>query len=851
MGLLMIQHFQPFIDSLLTANLVLPARSLDRTEFTSVMPTYQASGTLGPVDSGLERGKPCLSRAARSRTLPAFPLVRKLQYPGWTEGQPNVLEAQELPAPLPFRSMRPAQMISALSAVSPFRRLIHRRRSRTSFLGVATVVSAVALSRCACAAPRVTSAPTVALCRNVARTTELTPLPPVVSLLLSPSTVTSGELVWGTLTFETTGPHSVTLASSQPDLAEVPTSVTVPPGEQSASFWVKTRPVAQPVTVQITAPALGGTRSATLRLMPVGVSGISNGSVGFVPGGERLTGWIGLSGAAPPGGGLVALTSDGPGEVPPVVVIPPGATGAEFPIITYVVRESQKLLIQAPYGGSYGSGDLGSGSPRGVTAVWVWASGLDSLQIYPTRVRPGDVSDGIVVLWGSALDRYGSRIKLSSSRPDLVSVPAEVHIPYDRISVTFPVSVRPAAAAEGGSSVQIRGEYAGVTKTVSLTILGPEIVDLTLDRAAVVGGLPATGGVTISDVAPSGGLPVTVSSTDVAIPLPANVTVPAGRDAATFSVKTSPVSIDTVVTLSAAAGGATRTAALKVLAPVLADLSLQPGQIIAGNTATGTVTLNGPAPEGGMLVSLSSGDSAIATVPETVSVAAGSTTATFRLTAGAVDAPASVVITAATVRATQTATVQVLPEPLTAFTLLPTPVVGGRSATGVIVLSTVVPARGMTIAVASANRAVASVPAQVKVAAGKTMVTFPIKTNRMKSAAGVMITATAEGSFRTAILSVLPAGLKSLKLQPKAVRRGSLATVWVTLGMPAPVGGLSITVASNRPGVAGVPTSVVVPEGSTTVSFPVTTYATASPDTVVITASLGGAAQTVRLSVRR
>ena len=58
-------------------------------------------------------------------------------------------------------------------------------------------------------------------------------------------------------------------------------------------------------------------------------------------------------------------------------------------------------------------------------------------------------------------------------------------------------------------------------------------------------------------------------------------------------------------------------------------LMLAPSTILGGNTVQGTVILNSAAPSGGTIVSLSSTNTAIATVPSTVTVAAGQTSATF------------------------------------------------------------------------------------------------------------------------------------------------------------------------------------------------------------------------------
>ncbi len=68
------------------------------------------------------------------------------------------------------------------------------------------------------------------------------------------------------------------------------------------------------------------------------------------------------------------------------------------------------------------------------------------------------------------------------------------------------------------------------------------------------------------------------------------------------------------------------------LAGALVSLALNPTTVTAPNPSTGTVTLSGPAPTGGLAVTLTSSDTRKARVPATVTVAAGQSTATFTVT---------------------------------------------------------------------------------------------------------------------------------------------------------------------------------------------------------------------------
>ena len=130
---------------------------------------------------------------------------------------------------------------------------------------------------------------------------------------------------------------------------------------------------------------------------------------------------------------------------------------------------------------------------------------------------------------------------------------------------------------------------------------------------------------------------ITLSSSNTAVAtVPAAVTVPAGATGANFAVFTNVVTASTSVTISSAYGGATKSAVLTVTPPpTLSSVSLSPTSVTAGGISTGTVTLNMAAPANGAIVALSSSNPAIATVPASVTVAAGASNATFAVSTGA------------------------------------------------------------------------------------------------------------------------------------------------------------------------------------------------------------------------
>src|SRR5262249_40963592 len=120
-------------------------------------------------------------------------------------------------------------------------------------------------------------------------------------------------------------------------------------------------------------------------------------------------------------------------------------------------------------------------------------------------------------------------------------------------------------------------------------------------------------------VAPPGGAAVTLGSTNPALAsVPASVTIPAGANNARCAVtrQTTRAAADGTVL---AARSMTLRQTIQLLPPgALSTLSLAPSTVNGGDTSVGTVTLASAARAGGVLVTLSSTNTTVATVPPSV-----------------------------------------------------------------------------------------------------------------------------------------------------------------------------------------------------------------------------------------
>jgi hypothetical protein len=188
---------------------------------------------------------------------------------------------------------------------------------------------------------------------------------------------------------------------------------------------------------------------------------------------------------------------------------------------------------------------------------------------------------------------------------------------------------------------------------------------------------------------------------------------------------------------------------------LLAQVTLSPAFAIGGRSTSGLVQLGGPAPAEGAVVTLTSSNPALASVPATVTVAAGAASATFDIATSAVDAAGAATVTAAFNGVEQAAALSVLPAyTLTGLSINPGSQYGIFTVQGTLTLSN--PAdTSAVVQLSSANPAVASVPASVTVPAGATSVDFTIALRAVTADTLVTITATRGDVSLNAPITVL------------------------------------------------------------------------------------------------
>jgi hypothetical protein len=367
---------------------------------------------------------------------------------------------------------------------------------------------------------------------------------------------------------------------------------------------------------------------------------------------------------APAGSTTLTVTSSRTSVVPSPtgIRIIAGMTNVRFNLDTARVTSTQTVTI------TVSSGRGGSRSAT-LTVTPAGAAALGSLQAQPSSVFGGTDANGVVSLTpGTVAPSGGAVVSITNDNPSLVNTPLNVNIAAGQSSASFPIHTQQTGLT---TAVNITASYAGVSKSTTLTVAAPSngaaVAVVTLTPSTVVGGSTQAVRVqvTLDRPAPTEGATLTLSSSDPnVVRLPPSLNIAPGASSGFADFTTAAVSAATQVTVRATYGGSTQSAVLTVNpAPApdvtLTAVTLNPTIVTGGASAQGTVTLSGPA-QSATVVSLSS-SSAVASVPASITIPAGASSASFGVNTTSVASPVSVTVSAVSGSVTRTATLTVNP----------------------------------------------------------------------------------------------------------------------------------------------------------------------------------------------
>lgn len=289
------------------------------------------------------------------------------------------------------------------------------------------------------------------------------------------------------------------------------------------------------------------------------------------------------------------------------------------------------------------------------------AVALAGLVLTPSSLPGGKASSARVTL--TDLPPGGDAVvRMSSSRPDVAPVPATIIVPAHNASPSRSFNIVPVVVAQP-TPVDITATYGGVSITQRLTVAPTTLQQLYLTPTTVIGGCGSSSGkIALTGAAPAGGAIVTLTNTNAKASVPATVVVPAGALSKTFTVPTSPVTSNQAGSVTATYSGVSQTLTLTVRPIRVATLTPSPNPVTGGSNATATIALECAAPAGGVVVSLSSGNTSLAApAVSSLTIPAGATTATFAIRTTRVTASTSVNLYATAYGVRKTATITVKP----------------------------------------------------------------------------------------------------------------------------------------------------------------------------------------------
>jgi hypothetical protein len=340
--------------------------------------------------------------------------------------------------------------------------------------------------------------------------------PAPVSVSFTTDPLTSGNSTWVAVQL-TSAPSSTTaiaLTSSNPSLAPVPPSIVMPANSAWTQFQMQAGQATSPTAATITASLNGKSAAGTVTVQPTALKSLTI-SPSTITGGAQPGAIVMLTGQAPPGGAIVALSSDSPAVTsPPSVFVDAGSFSVSFPLQTNTVATTTTATVTATWNGA--------GASAQVTLLPAVAPTAISLSPTSTVGLGGSSFATVSIATPQQTD---TMFQVASSNPTVASVPNGMMIPAGTTRGGFNIFT---SSVSADTSVTISVSGGGVTKSAALLVTGSSSP-------------PTTGTATLTLTA-SGRSGETVSST------------PSGLRVAVGSTGSASFSTGTSITLSVSNG---------------------------------------------------------------------------------------------------------------------------------------------------------------------------------------------------------------------------------------------------------------------------------------------------------
>ena len=633
-------------------------------------------------------------------------------------------------------------------------------------------------------------------------------------LSFTPSSLTLnvGAAAFVTLNLSSAIPLTVSLVSSNPGVAAVPSTVTFNGSQTTLSVLVNGVAAG---SASITASGPNVT-SATLNVSVGGGGGGGTGSISLpanvVLGTNQPVPFpVTLSVPAPAGGVTVSLSSNSPSvTVTPTVTIAAGSvTPATQPQVMGTAYGSATITATAPgYTQASQLVQVSATLSFAPTSLSVTSAGTNNLQLNLSSPAPAG----------------GLAVTLSSSNTAAFTVPSSVTIAANATSVTVPVT----AVATGSATITASSNAPNVTSanaSASFTSSSPDII--LPSGLSLLPGDQLKVSINLAKPAASGGVFVTLASSDTSIftVLPNSIFIPEGQTTSIRQAQITGVNFGTGSITASASGLNGDTETVRVGSPS----GFSPTSLAfsgAGSTQNLQLAIASPAPAGGLVVSLSSTNTAVATVPPTVTFAAGVTS---------VNVPVTSVGTGSAVIHASGPT---LPDTTASITVLTAGSIGVPAISSVslgeqipfpITLGTPAPAGGVTVTLSSSLKTSVALSVPSVFIPGGALTPAVQPTLSSFNVGNVTITASAPG-YATATRNILSTATVTWSPTSETVTSLGQIRVILSLSAAAPPGtttagrcenpdpttcSVTVALSSDNPNVAQIQSSIsYFPDGS-------------------------------------
>jgi hypothetical protein len=681
---------------------------------------------------------------------------------------------------------------------------------------------------------------------------------------------------------------TVNLSSSNTGAATVPATVVIPANSASANFSItavddNVVDGSQTATITTTAAGLtSGTISVTVTDNDTpGISVTPSSGLTTNEGGAQSTFTVVLT-SQPTDNVAIGLSSSNPAEgtVGPATLVFTAANWNQPQAATVTgvnddVADGAKAytIVTAP-----AQSNDANYNGRNAADVSVTNNDNDSAQ-FSLSIDPATITEGGTATARLTRNTLGDlTVALASGNTANVSVPVSVAFAADAFTTSFAVTGIDDAVADGTQTATITASANGMTATADVTVLDNDTPAVSVTPANGLttneAGAQSTFTVVLSSQ-PTADVTIGLSSSNPAEGIvtpalvfttgnwnqPQTATITGVNDNVVDGNQTYTV----VTTVSSADANYNGREAADVSVTNVDDdtlglsLTLGASSIAEGGSTQGQVSINSLS---GGTIALSSSSGGV-TVPATVSIPAGSNSATFTITSSnnnEAEGDRDVTITASQGALTTTATFRVTDDERASLTLTLnktsfTENVGAAAATGTLTRNIQL-SKMLTVALSSSDLSEARVLGTVTIPAGSTTTTFAVDAVDDTVADGskpVVIKASAASLSASANLNVLDderptlsLTLTSSRINEGAVGAAGTSTV-VTVRRNSEItsatAALTVPLNVSPTGQVVMPTSVVIPARTGQATFTVRSIDDTTADgprTVTLTASATG-----------